>query len=234
MVSKLCSPFPQSSRLRKSYRIFQAAPSSCLFTTRLRELVEDFDKDFAGQPEVFSLPEILSAISTSSSQNHFFATVVKTKDCLPQYHEVVIWMLKREMLVTLHLRVRVVATKELKLRVKHRMEEKAWAKKHVVGRGRSKLFQEVDSVSPPAAFVSLSPKAAREYARKDILSPHEYEPDDEEEEDTGPDDSGWDTNDDDTKSSLIPDPGRATVHQNQWLVAMSEGKDAHIVNLFNK
>ncbi len=199
---------------------------------RLRELAEDFEKDFSEQP-VSSLPEILSAISTSSSQNHFFATVVQTKDLLPLYHDVVIWMLKREMLITLHLRVRVVATKELKLRVKHRIE-KARAKKHGASRGRSKLFQQVDADSPPAPYVALSPKTAHAYTRRDILAPQEYEQEEDEEDDPGPDDSGWDTADDETRSSMIPDPGRATALQNRWLLAMSDGMDPRIANQFNQ
>lgn len=38
------------------------------------------------------------------------------------YHDVVLWMLKRNMLITLHLRIRIVVTQDLKFRVKNERE----------------------------------------------------------------------------------------------------------------
>lgn len=201
----------------------------------VRQLSEDFQREFAQQP-VSSLPEILSAISTSSG-THFFDVVVQSKALIPSYQNVISWMLKRDLLVTLHLRVRIVATKELKLRVKHRIE-KARAKK--ANKGRSKLFQEVDTdySSSGMTWLSLSPKAAHAYSRRHTSTESERsraEVDDQEEleEEEQEWDSGWDTNDDDLTSSIIKDPSRATPLQRQWLSAMSEGKDALIAKRFD-
>lgn len=71
------------------------------------------------------LPKLLALISASTSKqsdNHFFASVVKSKDHVLVYHDVVQWMLKRNMLITLHLRIRIVVTQDLKSRVKNERE----------------------------------------------------------------------------------------------------------------
>ena len=50
-----------------------------------------------------------------NAAQHFYATVVQSnKLLLPLFHNVVAWMLKRDLLVTLHLHVRIVATVEVK------------------------------------------------------------------------------------------------------------------------
>ncbi|KAH7880146.1 nitrogen permease regulator of amino acid transport activity 3-domain-containing protein [Lentinula edodes] len=77
--------------------------------------------DFPQHP--LPLPEILSIISTSSAKqtggNHFFGSVLESrKDLIPLYHQVVSWMLKHDLIIVLHLRIRVVATPEVKALVK--------------------------------------------------------------------------------------------------------------------
>lgn len=57
---------------------------------------------------------------TPNQPTHFFGTVVRNKAFVPLYLEVVNWLLERDMLVTMHLRVRIVASKELKARVRMR------------------------------------------------------------------------------------------------------------------
>ncbi|KAJ4475492.1 nitrogen permease regulator of amino acid transport activity 3-domain-containing protein [Lentinula aciculospora] len=69
------------------------------------------------------LPEILSIISTSTAKqtggNHFFGSVFDSrKDLIPLYHHVVSWMLKRDLIIVLHLRIRIVATPAVKALVK--------------------------------------------------------------------------------------------------------------------
>ncbi|KAG7440351.1 uncharacterized protein BT62DRAFT_938166 [Guyanagaster necrorhizus] len=205
----------------------------------ISQLSEEFEREFAQQP-VSSLPEILSAISTSSG-TQFFDVVVQSKALIPSYQSVISWMLQRDLLVTLHLRVRIVATKELKLRVKHRIEN-ARAKK--ANRSLSKLSQEADTdssspIAPGMMWLSLSPKAAHAYSRRRLSPESERgqveadDPEELEEEQEQEWDSGWDANDDDLTSSIIKDPSRATPLQRQWLSAMSEGKDAHIAKRFD-
>ena len=100
--------------------------------SRLATLTSDFEKEFANS-SVPSLPQILSTISASASkQSDFFSSVVQSKDLIPLYHDVVFWMLKRDMLITLHLRIRVVATRELKMRVR-RARDRARAKRAKAG-----------------------------------------------------------------------------------------------------
>jgi len=209
------------------------------------ELSAEFARDFPYQA-IPTLPTILSRISMSThkqSDNHFFATVVKSKDLIPLYQDIVIWMLKRDLLVTVHLRVRVVATPELKQRV--RMErEQAKARRSRTKEGsevRERSTTQTDEEpttedDDPPIYFSLSPKTARREARR--LSPNDSarsqasEPvnlEDEEEEgssdpDNEPADDAW--------PSMIGDPGRATPKERRWLTAMSEGKDPYIVKRF--
>ena len=52
---------------------------------------------------------------SANAAQHFYATVVQSnKSLIPLFREVVAWMLKRDLLVTLHLHVRVVASVEVK------------------------------------------------------------------------------------------------------------------------
>jgi len=105
---------------------------------RLSELTQCFQSKFS-HPSIPPLPLLLSQISLSLSKPptstshphltrpdnhaHFFASVVKSKDLIPMYHDVVLWMMKKDLLVVSHLRVRIVATMEVKARVK-RMRER--------------------------------------------------------------------------------------------------------------
>jgi nitrogen permease regulator 3-like protein len=95
---------------------------------RVSKLSAAFREAFP-HPLIPPLAQILATISASASKqtdNHFFASVVKSKEkeLIRMYHDVVLWMLKRDMLITLHLRIRVVATVELKRRVKEQRKLK--------------------------------------------------------------------------------------------------------------
>lgn len=145
----------------------------------------EFNHDFP-QSNVMPLPKILSAISTSTSKqsdNHFFATVVGSKEQIGLYHEVVVWMLKRDLLITLHLRIRVVATADLKLRVRMLRDNKK-SNRPINGssgwtRGRTWSASYHDRTSngldspdgnldpmDGATWLSLSPKTARRHSRR--------------------------------------------------------------------
>lgn len=150
---------------------------------RIPILSADFERAF-NYPSLPPFAKLLSQISTSTSTSaHFYGAVVRSRDMLPIYHEVVIWMLKRELLITLHLRVRIIVTPELKETVRvrrqllsiHRTRSQSLA-----GRGpghssdarnkerrnsESKGSDAPDS-SPVDYWVSMSPKHARAQARK--------------------------------------------------------------------
>lgn len=114
---------------------------------------------------------------------------MQSRDMLQLYLDVVIWMLKRDLLITLHLRVRVVVTPELKEKVRTR-RELALARR---GRFRARSFgvpgrdavidtgdphtkERRDSGSkgseggpdgsPINYWMSMSPKSARVQARR--------------------------------------------------------------------
>ena len=145
---------------------------------RLAKLTDDFQRDFS-DPSVPSLPQILSTISTSASkQSDFFSSVVRSKDLIPLYHDIVIWMLKRDMLITLHLCIRVVATQDLKMRVRLAREQAGPKRAKAGGRGarrtseprsREDIGATADNTqisTSGTTWVSFSPKSARKYSRR--------------------------------------------------------------------
>ncbi|KAI0749756.1 nitrogen permease regulator of amino acid transport activity 3-domain-containing protein [Daedaleopsis nitida] len=101
------------------------------FPEPLAALSEQFAATFA-QAGVPPLPKLLVTISTATHTqpaNHFYATVVRSKELIPLYFDVVLWMLKHDLLIRLHLRIRIIATPELKKRVRKRWEEHVMRKR---------------------------------------------------------------------------------------------------------
>ncbi|KAG6819341.1 hypothetical protein H0H93_012786 [Arthromyces matolae] len=231
------------------------------FDRPLAELTAEFNGQF-DHPSVPSLPIILAKISSSISkqtENHFFASVVENKDLLPLYHDVVLWMLKRDMLITLHLRIRVVATSKLKVKVRFAREAALARKAGVQDRRRRALLLELgpeeedDDTSPSSGvpWLAMSPKTAHRHSRHqsddsrnreritfstvdgDGTGESDKRATDEDGSDELDDpDIGWDTPEDHLRTSMISDPGRATLLQRRWLAAMSEGKDPSISKRF--
>ncbi|KAI0067195.1 hypothetical protein BV25DRAFT_1819496 [Artomyces pyxidatus] len=233
------------------------------FEAPLKQLEVEFRQAFP-DTSVPSLPQLLSTISSSSS-NHFYATVVKSKDLVPLYRDVVLWMLQRDLLVTLHLRIRIVVPAELKAKVPRRkIRWKEDGKSDVFQtRGRKKreasedeqdLERELDNLFESPRWFPLSPKGARERAQRgstsssrsqvsEIIEPPILEEGielDEEieekdaEETTGEEEEEGGHEEDERSSSMISDPGRATYRERQWLQAMSEGKDHTVARRFEQ
>ena len=94
---------------------------------RILELSKEFRRAFP-DPFIPPLPQLLSTISTSSSAQ-FYAAVVKSNEFLPAYHLVVQWLLKKDLLVTLHVWIRVVATPAVKERMRRVTKAKQSPKK---------------------------------------------------------------------------------------------------------
>ncbi|KAK1218842.1 Nitrogen permease regulator 3 [Marasmius sp. AFHP31] len=223
------------------------------FDHSLPELASEFARDF-DEYELPPLPYILSEISRASanqSGNHFFASVVRSKEMIPLYHEVVVWMLKRDMLVTLHLRIRIVATAQLKARVRTVREASRGKKKLRRGGETRKRESESHKSAAVASWLNLPPVEERPIHRvPSVGSSHselselvlESDEQDDFSEDgdyvegmessVGREDSGWDTADDGRHSSIISNPGRATPLQRRWLSAMSAGKEPDIARRF--
>lgn len=218
---------------------------------RLRDLIADFARDFP-EDYVLPLPVIIATISASSSRNsdnHFYAMVVDPDRplsafgthlnrnqalLLETYHEVIRWMLKRNLLVTLHLRIRIVATPELKDKVTSMRE------------ARSKARQTSDERLEPISGLRKASKAhplSRSSSALDLdhlaFLPPGLDDDDEQ--------ALWDEADEPERShmvsnmtsrlearqpSMIADPGKPTPQERRWLAAMSIGKDPEIVTRF--
>ncbi|KXN88494.1 Nitrogen permease regulator 3 [Leucoagaricus sp. SymC.cos] len=198
---------------------------------RLSVLTSEFVRDF-NHPAIPPLPRILATISSSMSkqtESHFYACLVKTKELISTFYDVVIWMLKRDLLVTLHLRVRVVAPPNLKLHVQLQ-RERVLARRKAMLRGRSRQgsrnqegeldTQELGGLTtfPNSGlpWLTLSPKhgtnrlPSTDSNRSGIME------------------------DDKNSPSIISDPARATPMQRRWLMAMSEGKDPYIAKRFEQ
>ncbi|PCH42346.1 hypothetical protein WOLCODRAFT_132332 [Wolfiporia cocos MD-104 SS10] len=234
------------------------------FQVPLSQLSTEFDGAFA-RADVPPLPKILSMISMATDQqqhsaNHFYATVVGSKDLVPLYHDVVLWMLKRDLLLTLHRRIRIVATEELKERIRMKFEMTQ------ARRERIRSLEAASSLdaprgagsgsgpgsSPGTAWLSLSPKTARKHARQisvgdagtgggrsaSVMSdPVEKWAGTDGEDDfasSGAEDEDWYREDGNPYASMISDPARATRLERRWLAAMSEGKDPHIASRFER
>ncbi|KAG6868671.1 hypothetical protein C0993_012174 [Termitomyces sp. T159_Od127] len=234
------------------------------FERPLAELSAEFDSQF-NHPSVPTLPVILAKISSSvskQSENHFFASVVQNKDLIPMYHDIILWMLKRDMLITLHLRIRVVATHKVKLKVRLAREKALARRAGTQGFGRGRLLLELESadeddehnLSPPSTtpWMPLSPRTVHRHSRRQSDESRYQEEktshggadgygtgdsdrrgtDEDASEELDDPDSGWDTAEDHLRPSMISDPGRATLLQRRWLAAMSEGKDPIIAKRF--
>jgi nitrogen permease regulator 3-like protein len=185
---------------------------------------------------------------------------VRHKHLVPLYQRVVEWMLKRDLLVGLHLRVRVVAPASLKLRVRDRLQEarlRAQARRRrrrssQLGAGRPRDLAVIVEPSSDDMYVSLSPHAARERMRRlssvgsagrvrplalldaealeDEEDEDEWERGEEDDDDVGEEESNLD----DVEPSVIADPRKATSMQRRWLSAMSDGKDPGIARRFEE
>ena len=133
---------------------------------------------------------MISTATHKTTANHFYATVVHSKDLIPLYLDVVLWMLKRDLLIRLHLRIRIIATEELKKHVRQSWEQHIARKRsrpqtHSNSRRRGSVgcrhdrkhgedtdekagpdFETASDLSPVKYWVSLSPKSARKRARQ--------------------------------------------------------------------
>jgi nitrogen permease regulator 3-like protein len=178
------------------------------------------------------------------------------------FHEVVRWMLQRDLLVTLHLRVRIVVPASLKARVRHRREELRESRWHTgVGdafrtrRRRARtdsggsegdfgLFDGPPWYTRRAPSSQHNGSSVREVIEPPILEEGielDEEIDDEEEESADEveaascrDEEEEEGEDDDDETSILADPGRATAAQRRWLQAMSEGKDELVTRRFDQ
>ncbi|CAL1716895.1 unnamed protein product [Somion occarium] len=173
----------------------------------LARLSEDFAKVF-GRTSVPPLPKLLSMITAPTDDqtaNHFYANVVKSKESIPVYHDVVAWLLKHDLLISLHLYIRIVATHEMKdnmaLKRSRALEKRRKDFESCSDDGPSdageKLMQmgakeiprdkgAVSESSPVDYWVSMSPKSARRQTRHLSPAPAPPHPQDDHSTSQGP------------------------------------------------
>ena len=175
------------------------------------------------------------------------------------YHDVVLWMMKRDLLVVLHLRVRIVATMEVKVRVRE-MRERWIRKRERGGRIATSMEEKPERLSREAEAGDVNVSGGVYYdfrngpgdgiyrdrnttASKDAADNNggtDSEDADEAGELGDGEDSGWDSsleeggdvNIGNFTPSIIFEPGKATPLERRWLTAMSAGKDPEIVRRF--
>jgi hypothetical protein len=161
------------------------------------------------------------------------------------------WLLQRDMLVRLHLRLRVRVPPALKALVREKRERKrAMAKRGRGGKEKSRREPSVEEASEDGhdgaedGFFPFSPHSARLRTRGPQHSSmpaarsrlrnwsREKEGSIEEEKEES---SELDTDDEeDTGWSIIADPSAATAKERRWLCAMSEDKHLSLAERFNQ
>ncbi|KAG9049382.1 hypothetical protein FS837_010436 [Tulasnella sp. UAMH 9824] len=124
-------PMARLLMYNRKAKIIDVIPSSLknIYVTQLKfaEPLSSYTTAFATAfpPPVPPLPAILA---TLSSQPQSFSKIVPSADHRPMYTEVLIWLLQRDLVVMLHVRIRIVATKAIKEKVlmarKKEVEEK--------------------------------------------------------------------------------------------------------------
>jgi hypothetical protein len=178
------------------------------------------------------------------------------------FQEVVRWMLQRDLLVSLHLRVRIVVPASLKARVRHRreeMRENRWdtgvgdafrPHRHRTrtdsggSEGDFGLFDELPWYTRRAPCSQHNGGSIREVIEPPILEEgieldeeidgEEEESSDESEAASRREEEEEEEEEDDNETSILADPGRATAVQRRWLQAMSEGKDELVTRRFDQ
>jgi len=251
-VSKRSLHYRSRSKHRTSLSL-KCAASPHRTQSRLKVLAKEFRQAFP-DPSIPQLPQLLATISGASS-NHFYATVVKSKERIPMFHEVVRWMLQRDLLVTLHLRVRIVVPAALKASVRRRrqeLRESGWHTEEEEDFQRRRHKSRTDSGGSEGdldlfdapwyprrgpglqnSTASIGEVIEPPIPEEDIVLDEEMD-DEESEAGSRREDDDEDDEDDDHETSILADPRRATSVQRRWMQAMSEGKDELVARRFDQ
>ncbi|KAF8525938.1 nitrogen permease regulator of amino acid transport activity 3-domain-containing protein [Hysterangium stoloniferum] len=212
-----------------------------------------FARDF---PTLPALPVIFSRLS--ASPDNFFETVVRSKEHIPIYKNVIIWLLKRDLLVMMHMRFRLIATPTLKKLVALHRQASREAREHrrvyqnERGRRRKSSAEYYDmSVSQNRSIVRSASvlleddeQAVEDDSEDEPLVPlstnsSTYRNRDASSQLTRDDldhDSVSESDPDDSSdlevSSLISNPERATPKESRWLKGMTFGKNPAVAKRF--
>jgi hypothetical protein len=224
-------------------------------SSRLKDLAKEFRQAFP-DPAIPQLPQLLATLSGASS-NHFYATVVKSKEKIPMFHEVVRWMLQRDLLVTLHLRVRIVVPAALKARVRRRrqeLRESGWHTREEEDGFRTRRHKsrtdsggsegDLELFDTPwftrrssglqNSSASIGEVIEAPIPEEGIEFDEDMEDEEEEAEVASRREDDEEDDDDDYETSILADPRRATSIQRRWMQVMSEGKDELVARRFDQ
>lgn len=165
----------------------------------------------------------------------------------------VLWLLKHDLLHTLHLRIRIVATTELKARVRQAHERKLERQRGIQHRGRrgsglrvlnedlvdydnSLKKQRVTWLPRAHHYSKRMSSVESELSKASEMSMSSIDEDDEEgtTEESDDENVGWGSAEDTFWPTLISDPGTASPLERRWLASMSEGKEEHIARRFEQ
>ena len=181
------------------------------------------------------------------------------------FYDVIRWMLQRDLLLTLHLRVRIIVPAALKARVRRRREElreNGWQTEEEDGFRERRHKARTDSGGSDRDFGLFDSWYTHRGAGSqhngtnigEVIEPpimeegihldEEMEDEEEEEAEVAPaeamaagrmeDNDETEEDCEDTETSILADPGRATSVQRRWLQAMSEGKDEQVTKRFDQ
>jgi len=193
----------------------------------LQELAISFAKTFP-----HPVPPLFSLLSTISSSHRTFATLVPTPEHLELFRKVLIWLLKRDLLVMLHVRVRIFATEAIKHAVAIKKQQKA-VERHLK-RGRERRYNTHDGDSTEQLRVVRGRDFGRdspgyEEPDVDLVNNEEEEHSDEEDEDEGDVDHS-DEEGSEAESDSIDISFEDAPHKGQWDISSppSEGRDGQL------
>jgi hypothetical protein len=193
------------------------------FTTALSDLSQKFQDEFP--PTTPALETILAALSASPQA---FAHFVPSDDHAELYHQILIWLLKNDALIMLHVRFRLVATTDVK-RAVHKAAQKrknrASAQEEERGRKRKpsglgkREGEEPQRLPPPPPTPPVDGGAEIELnVHQDHEAPLPEPPSASPVEEDDDDDQGLDIEvPEQFDESFIMEPGRASTLEQAWI-----------------
>jgi hypothetical protein len=187
------------------------------------------------------LPAFLSAISSSHKP---YSSIVPSRDHRPLFLDALAWLFKHDLVVMLHIRVKIVVNEEIKRTVREaRRIELVEAKQRKKLRKERRSSLSLEGLLLSNGFDRTRRSGSGELKRRESASPDllharrrssSHIDMDLNGDDREIDVVEWGEADDDLTPSLIPDPGRATPLERRWLQAMCVGISGPVVQLFEK
>ena len=204
----------------------------------------DYAQQFA-KKFLAPVPPLPSLLSSLSENHQAFRGVIPTPDHRSLFTNVLIWLLQNDLLVLLHVRIRIFASTEVKARIvdirrKHAAERQAKARAPMTPRSGKKKLER--PASPKLFDLQLNQSSSPETTKQSRwdTSGDRRRTDSDPTLDDDSEEVGVDFDDSDlddpaaVEESIICDPSRATRVERMWLEAMKDGKDPFVKKMFEK